>query len=80
MIDTSTREPLHVSTDGDAGPYIMVPEAQLTQVRTVLEKNKVGHWVDEEVISIDGEPEVAIINLGRGTNPAAVQKLLDSIP
>jgi hypothetical protein len=80
MIDTTTRQALHVSTDGGAGPYIMVPEVQLAQVRAILEKNKVSHWVDEETISLDGKPEIAVVNLGRGNNPEVIQRLLDSIP
>ena len=80
MIDTTTRRLLHVSTDGGAGPYLMVPVAQLDQVRAQFEANGVSYWVDEEVISLDGKPEVAVINLGHGSNPATVQRLLDSIP
>lgn len=80
MIDTTTRQPLYVSTDGDAGPYIMVPAAQLDQVRALLDANKVPYWVDEEAISLDGKPEVAVINLGHGSNPATVQTLLDCMP
>ncbi len=79
MIDMTTRQPLRVSTDGGAGPYLMVPVAQLDKVRALLEANKLPHWVDEEAISLDGKPEVAVINLGRGSNPAMVQSLLDSI-
>jgi hypothetical protein len=80
MIDTTTRQPLHVSTDGNALPYIMVPVAQLDKVKALLEANRVPCWVDEEAISLDGKPEVAVINLGHGSNPATVQSLLDSIP
>jgi hypothetical protein len=29
MIDTETKTPLRISTDGDAGPYLMVPITQL---------------------------------------------------
>ena len=80
MIDTATRMPLSVSTDGDAGPYIMVPVGQLDKVILLLDANNVSYWVDEEAISLDGKPEVAVINLGHGSNPATVQSLLDSIP
>ena len=58
----------------------MVPMAQLERVRALLDANKVRYWVDEEAISLDGKPEIAVINLGRGSNPAKVQSLLDSIP
>ncbi len=80
MIDTRTRKRLHVSTDGEAGSYIMVPVEQLNQVRTLLDANKVSYWVDEEAISLDGKPEIAVINLDLRSEPATVQRLLDSIP
>jgi hypothetical protein len=80
MIDTTTHQPLQVSTDGGAGPYIMVPVAQLDQVRSLLEANKIPFWVDEEAISLDGKPETIVINFGRGTSSASVQNILDSTP
>jgi hypothetical protein len=73
-------EPVYVSTDGDAGPYIMVPVVQLERVTTVLDSSHVAYWVDEEAISLDGKPEVAVINLRQGSNPAAIQTILDNIP
>jgi hypothetical protein len=79
MLDTTTDKPLNVSTDGDAGPYIMVPVVQLETVKVLLNANQVPHWVDEEAISLDGKPEVAVINLGHGSDPTKVQNLLDSI-
>jgi hypothetical protein len=80
MIDTTTHKPLCVSTDGGAGPYLMVPVAQLEKVRALLDANKVPYWVDEEVISLDGKPEVAVINLGHRSDPQRIQHILDSIP
>lgn len=80
MIDTTTDQPLYVSTDGGAGPYIMIPVAQLELVRALLDANRVPYWVDEEVISLDEKPEVAVINLGQGSDPKKVQSLLDSMP
>jgi hypothetical protein len=80
MIDATTREPLSVSQDGNAGPYIMVPVTQLNKVTTILETNKVPFWVDEEAISLDGRPEIAVINLGHRSSPGMVQRLLDSTP
>jgi hypothetical protein len=79
MIDTKTDKPLSVSTDGGAGPYIVAPVAQLERVRILLDKNKVRYWVDEEAISLDGKPEIAVINLGQGSDPERIQDLLDSI-
>ncbi len=80
MIDTTTDKPLSVSTDGGAGPYIMVPVAQLETVTALLDANQVSYWVDEEAISLDGKPEVTVINLKHGTDPARVQTVLDGIP
>ena len=80
MIDTITHKPLYVSTDGDGGPYIMVPVAQLEKVRGLLDADKVPYWVDEEAISLDGKPEVAVVNLGHRSDPGKIQRLLDSIP
>ena len=79
MIDTTTRQPLTVSTDGGAGPYIVTPVLQLDQIVALLAANQVVYWVDVELLSIDGKPEVAFINLGRGSNPTTVQHLLDSV-
>lgn len=80
MKDSSTKKPIRVSTDGDAGPYVMVPVSQLAEVRALLDKHHVRYWVDEDAISLDGEPEVTVINLSRGTNPVAVQRILDNAP
>jgi hypothetical protein len=80
MIDTTTREPLQVSTDGGEWSYITLPLMHLDEVRALLDANKVSYAVDDEVLSLDGKPEVAFISLRRGTDPAMVQSLLDSIP
>jgi len=58
----------------------MVPVAQLEKVKALLDTHDVPYWVDEEAISLDGRPEVAVINLGQGSNPVTVQGFLDSIP
>ncbi|MDZ4658331.1 MAG: hypothetical protein SH868_12200 [Bythopirellula sp.] len=78
MIDVSTKNPVYVSTDGKAGPYIVVPVLQIEEVRTLLDANDVSYWVDEDAISLNGEPEITVINLGHGSEAATVQKILDS--
>ena len=80
MTDATTKKPLHVSADGTAGPYITVPESQLDEVCRLLDAKRVPYRVDEYAISLDGEPEVSFINLGRGVDSKAVQGFLDSIP
>ncbi len=77
MIDTQTKRPLKVSTDGTAGPYLMLPVAQLDQLRTLFDRDGIRYWVDSDAISLDGKPEVAVINFGRFGSAVLVQKLLD---
>ncbi len=77
MIDSSTKKPLCVSTAGDASPYIMLPVEQVDEVRALLDAHDISYWVDEHAISIDGEPEVTVVNLGRDVDPDAVQSILD---
>jgi len=77
MIDAMTRKPLYVSTDGTAGPYLMLPASQLADVRQRLDEHKVRYWVEEDVISLNGAPAVAVVDFGRGGDAATVQGILD---
>lgn len=79
MTDATTKKPLRVSTEGTAGPYIRVPLSQLEEVQHLLDSRRIGYWVEENAISLDGAPYVTVINLGRAGNAAAVQAVLDSI-
>jgi hypothetical protein len=79
MKDVATKKPLYVSTDGTAGPYIMVPVSKLEDVRRLLDQHRVRYSVDEHAISLNGAPEVAVVNLGRGGDAKGVQKILDSV-
>lgn len=79
MTNPTIKEPLHVSTDGTAGPYIMAPVSQLDEVRRLLDSRQIRYWVDEYAISLDGAPEVAVINLGREADASAIQAILDSV-
>jgi len=45
MIDATTQVPLEVSTDGDGGPYIIVPLKQIDEVRELLDSNSISYWV-----------------------------------
>ncbi|QDU46493.1 hypothetical protein Mal52_50140 [Symmachiella dynata] len=77
MIDSSTNEKLVVSGDGNDGPYIMVPIRQMGAVCAVLDDSQISYWVDEFAISLDGEPEISVINLGKGIDKQEVQRILD---
>lgn len=80
MIDSNTKKPLYVSTDGEAGPYIMVPVQQINDIRTLLDTNNISYWVDEDAISINGKPEVVVVNLWHNSDSVHVQKILDNTP
>lgn len=77
MIDSQTHSKIRVSTDGTAGPYIMVLADQLSLLRGALDEHKIRYWVDADTISLDGKPAIAIINLGHSGDAAQVQKILD---
>jgi hypothetical protein len=74
-----TTKPLYVANDGTAGPYIMVPLSQLSDLRDLLEKHRVRYFVEEDAISLDGAPEIAIVDLGHGADAAAIQAILDTV-
>ncbi len=74
MTDATTQQRLQVSTDGTARPYIAVPVSQLDEIKRLLDSERVHYWVDENAISLNGTPEVAVINLGRDADSRTVQK------
>jgi hypothetical protein len=78
MKDVATKKPLRVSTDGTAGPYIRVPVSQLKDVQRLLDQHRVRYAIDEYAVSLNGAPEVAVVNLGRGGDAKGVQRILDS--
>ena len=80
MTDAATNQRLRVSIDGPAGPYIMLPVSQLDDVRKLLDSRGISYWVGENAISLNGAPEIAVINLGRAGDALGVQTLLDSAP
>jgi hypothetical protein len=77
MIDEMTEDRLRVSSDGVAGPYLMVTLAQLDKVRAVLDRHKVHYWVDADAISLDNEPAITVINFGRSGEQGRIQAILD---
>lgn len=77
MIDEMTKDRIRISTDGIAGPYLMVPMPQLVRVRDLLDRHTVRYWVDSDAISLDGKPAIAVINFGRTGDSARIQTLFD---
>ena len=79
MTDQSTHRRLTVSAESSAGPYIMVPVAQLPAVEAVLNRARFRFWVDADSIAINGGPAITVVNFPRDTRAADVQPLLDSV-
>jgi hypothetical protein len=77
MIDEMTKNRLRVSHDGIAGPYLMVPVAQVVRVRELLDRHAIHYWVDADAISLDGKPAITVINFGRAGDATRIQTLLD---
>jgi hypothetical protein len=77
MIDVMTKRPFRVSTDGVAGPYLMVPVDQLDLVKEVLDRGRIRYWVDSDAISLDCEPAITVVNFGRAGDTDRIQAVLD---
>jgi hypothetical protein len=77
MNDELTQNRLRVSTDGIAGPYLMIPMGQLRRVRELLDRHAIRYWVDSDAISLDGKPAIVVVNFGRAGDAGQIQTLLD---
>lgn len=78
MTDAITKKPLRVSTESTMGPYIMTPVSRMDEIQRLLDSRGIRYSVEENVISMDGGPEIGVINFGREEDTAAIQAILDS--
>ena len=79
MIDATTNKPLRVLT-GRTWSIIEVPVSRLEEVQRLLDRHGIRYWVSEDAFSFNGGPEESTITLNPGTDPQAVQAILDSVP
>lgn len=79
MLDIETKQPLRVSTDGDAGPYLMFPLDQLEAVRRVLDDRGIAYTVSEDAIQLDDSPAIVIVDFRRSAEVAEIQEALDAV-
>lgn len=70
---------LYRSVLHNLAPHITVPVSKLDKVKAVLDSNHIPYWIDEEVLSLDGKPEVAFVSLGHESDPEFIQSLLKGI-
>ncbi len=80
MTDATTNQPLKVIPLPSGGAYLDIPAALIPAAEELFRANAVTYWTDELYVSVDGEPDMGVINFGRRENPADVQRLLDSLP
>jgi hypothetical protein len=77
MIDQTTQNPFRVKSDRIAGPFLMLPLAQLERVLEILDRHANHYWVDTFAISLDRKPAKIVINFGRKGDAARIQAVLD---
>ena len=65
MENLVNKQPLCISTHSTVGPYLTLPEAQLEKLRSILDQHGIRYRVDEGIISLNGEPEEALVFFGR---------------
>ena len=56
----------------------MVQVSQLSEVLRLLDARRIAYTVDKYAISLDGRPEVVVVDLGPDADAAAVQAILDN--
>ena len=79
MSTRSAEAPLVVSTDGTAGPYIIVAADQLGPVVHTLRDQSIPLQVDDEAVMLDGRPALMVIDLGQDADVERVQGILDRL-
>lgn len=79
MTNSTNQGPIIVSSGGDAGAHISLPLDQLEAVKSMLREFQVPFWVDVHVVSVNGSPEYAFVNLERDLSEAETQRVLDAV-
>jgi hypothetical protein len=80
VTDPTTKRRVNVWPAPEVGPWLIVAVSRLPEVQDLLDENQIRYALSELTLTIDGNPPVKKINLARGTDPDAVQRLLDSLP
>ena len=71
--------PLEVSTDGLAGPYIVVTPQQMKPVADALRARGIHFEPDDDTVILDGRPALSVIDLGQNADVEQVQGVLDGL-
>jgi hypothetical protein len=79
MPSTEIDAPLTVSTDGTAGPYVIVSPDQYGAVAEALRAEGVRFRVDQDAVLLAGVPALAVIDLGIGADVERIQRILNRV-
>jgi hypothetical protein len=79
MPSSAIDAPLTVSTDGTAGPYVIVTPEQFGAVAEALRAEGVRFHLDRDAVLLGGAPALTVIDLGIGTDIEMVQRILDRV-
>lgn len=79
MQNTESGDQIIVSTDGTAGPYIVVDVSRLAEVQQLLNDNGIQHFVDPNAVENYNQPVMGVINLFNESDVEQTQQLLDSV-
>lgn len=79
MTASATDAPLTVSTDGTAGPYVVVTSEQLGAVTDAMRTEGIRFHVDQEAVLLNGAPALAVIDLGNDADVVRVQGVLNRV-
>jgi hypothetical protein len=60
---TIDKKNLYVSTDGTAGPYIMMPVECVDLAREILDDLHVPYYVDRNAVRANGIPVFTVVNI-----------------
>ncbi|MCI0358566.1 MAG: hypothetical protein L0211_08790 [Planctomycetaceae bacterium] len=58
----------------------MVEVADLSTIKLLLSQSKIAYWIEENAISLNVAPEIAVVNFGRHADPMQIQQALDQAP
>jgi len=79
MIDAATNQTLNVQARAAGWSTLRLLEDQLSEVCQVLDANGFRYRIDQNIISLNGGPQMTQIHFGQEIDVAAIQKALDGI-
>ena len=77
-VDPSYKK-LTVLSTGTTRPFIKVRYDRLEKLSALLDHHQIENQVEENILSVDGGPYIATVELGWKTDVQWVQTLLDGV-